>query len=123
MFDNIFGGTTVVDQKGSVYFEFIEGNQTPVGKGDANIKYIVFRDENFGSFKYNFENEEIRKLALEAIMQIPHQGEGRDMKFMPGYYEMVIAQRDEKSKPEPFFLDYRDNGAYQINWDMVRPMQ
>ena len=122
MFDNVFGGTTVVDQKGNVYFEFVEGNQTPVGRGDANIKYIVFRDEPLGLFKYSFEDEEIRRIAYDAIMHIPHQGEGREMKFMPGYYEMVIAQRPGNSKPEPFFIDYRDNGAYQADWDLVRPI-
>lgn len=120
MFPNVFGGSTVIDQKGNVYFEFIEGNQTGVGKGNAEIKYIVFRDSFTGSFKYSFENEELRKISYEAIMSIPHKGEGREIRFMPGYYEMVIAQRDNNSKPEPFFLDYRDNDAYQIDWEKTR---
>jgi hypothetical protein len=117
MFPNIFGGSTIIDQKGNVYFEFIEGNQTAVSKGNAEIKYVVFRDSFMGSFKYSFEDEVIRSIALDAIMNIPHKGEGREMRFMPGYYEMVIAQRNEDSKPEPFFLDYRDNDAYQIDWE------
>jgi|GEM_PF-1759390 len=117
MFNNVFGGSIVVDPKGNVYFEFIEGNQTAVSKGNAEIKYIVFRDVHVSSFKYSFEDEHIRKIAFEAIMNIPHKGEGREMQFLPGYYEMVIAQRDNTTKPETKFLDYRDNDAYQIDWD------
>jgi hypothetical protein len=119
MYPNIFGGTIVTDSKGNVYFEFIPGNQTAVSKGSAEIKYIVLRDTFTGSFKYSFTDENIRKLAFDAIMNVPHKWKWREMKFMTGYYEVVIAQRDEKSKPETFFVDYRDNDIYKINWDKI----
>lgn len=109
----------MVDNDNNVYFEFIEGNQTAVAKGNADIQYIVFRDKFTKSFKYSFDNKEVRKLAYNSIINVPHSGEEREMKFLPGYYELVIAQKNENSNPQTIFIDYRDNDAYQINWEKI----
>lgn len=113
-FDNIFGGTIVVDKNGNPFFEFIRGNQTGVGKGNVDIEFRVWRDNFTKNFKYSFEDEIIREIAHMAIMSVPHSGEGREMIFLTGYYELVIARKDKSSRPQVFFLDYRDNVKFTI---------
>jgi hypothetical protein len=42
-------------------------------------------------------------------MSIPHEGEGREMKFTPGYYEFHLVREDNSKDLEPKFVDCRQD--------------
>jgi hypothetical protein len=112
--NNLFGGTIMVSEKGDVYFEFKRGNHQPVAKGSAESLFVAFRD-SFGHFKYSFEDGDIKKAAYDTILAIPHTGDGREMKFLPGYYEVAITKQDASDELRPYFLDYKDNTVHQFS--------
>ncbi len=118
-FENLFGGNLVVGQQGDVYIEFKRGEQTDIARGKIVPEFIVTRERFTESFRYSFQDEDIRRIIFMALLSVPHEGKGRRLRFMPGYYEFVVVRRDEESIPETIFIDYSDNSLFDLNWEEV----
>lgn len=115
-FENAYGGNIIINPEGRILIEFHPGMQGPVAAGIETPKFSVWRDDINGLFKYSFEDATLRQEIYMALLLIPHEGgEGRDMKFTPGYYEFALVRRDggdEKTKLHPWFFDYKSDKAY-----------
>ncbi len=118
-FENLFGGNMVMGQHGEVYVEFKRGEQTDIARGKLVPEFIVTRERFTKSFRYSFQDKDIRKTIFMALLSVPCEGEGRNLRFMQGYYEFVIIRRSEKSLPEVIFIDYSDNPLFDLNWGEV----
>ncbi len=116
-FENLFGGNLVVGRHGDVYIEFKRGEQTDIARGKIVPRFRVTRERFTKSFRYSFQDESIRRIIFAALLSIPHEGKGRRLEFMPGYYEFVIVKRSEESLPETIFIDYNDNPFFLLNWE------
>ncbi|MDD4332589.1 MAG: hypothetical protein PHT51_00565 [Patescibacteria group bacterium] len=112
-FENIYGGNIIVGEDGkALTAEFKKGGQSDIARGKIIPEFSVTRDPYTDSFRYSFTDEKLRELIYKSILTVPHEGEGRDMKFIPGYYEFVIIQKDEKSPMEVLFIDCKLNPAF-----------
>lgn len=115
-FENLFGGNIIIGaEENQVYVEFKSGSPSEISDGTVVTEFFVTRDTHTGSFQYSFEDEGLRRIIYQALISIPHEGQGRDMRFLPGYYEFVIVKDDEK-KVRPIYLDYKDKSVYQVAW-------
>jgi hypothetical protein len=112
--ENIYGGSIVINPDGKILVEFRHGQQGPVATGTETPEFSVRRDIFNLSFKYSFEDPELRQEIYKTILRIPHEGNGRDMKFTPGYYEFALVRKDEQSPLNPWFFDYKNDKAYHI---------
>lgn len=112
--ENIYGGSIVVNPDGRILVEFRRGQQGPVASGDETPEFSVKRDIFNLSFKYSFEDPALRQEIYNTILKIPHEGEGRDMKFTPGYYKFALVREDEKSSLHPLFFDYKSDKVYYL---------
>ncbi len=113
---NLYGGNIVVSKDGlNVSIEMGDGVQSPIATGEKTPTYITNRDPFTGIFKYSFEDNDLRRAVWRTISAIPHDGEARDMKFLPGYYEFILAHRDSTKALEPIFLDYSSSSIYQMS--------
>lgn len=108
-FANRFGGSILIGRDGSLFAEFVRGNQTRLARGKKIPNFTVVRDKNTRIFHYSFTDQNFRKIFFDLIMKIPHTNEGREMEFIPGYFEVLLIKRDKDSKLEPIFIDYRDH--------------
>jgi hypothetical protein len=113
--ENIYGGNIVINPDGKIVIEFRHGQQGPVATGAETPEFLVHRDTFTLSFKYSFEDPELRQEIYQTLLKIPHKGEGRDIEFTPGYYEFALVRQDDKSPLRPWFFDYKDDKAYHIN--------
>ncbi|MFA6424114.1 MAG: hypothetical protein WCV83_02240 [Candidatus Magasanikbacteria bacterium] len=120
-----YGGNIIVDPKGRILAEISSGGQGVVADGTHDVKkhgemFVARRDELSGLFKYSWEDGEatdgvpLRELVYKTIMNIPHEGEGRDLKFLPGYYEFKLVDKRREDGLEPVFIDCR-NGSSLLN--------
>ncbi len=109
-----YGGNIIIKKDGSILVEFIPGNQGDVAGGtfDPKDRMTVTRDQFLKTFKYSFEDESLREKMFDTIMRIPHTGKNRDMEFVPGYYEFMMVERDEKKGIEPIFIDYHGDDVF-----------
>lgn len=112
--ENLYGGNIIVNEDGKLVIEFKKGLQMPIAKETKKPDYIVWRDEFTNSFKYSFDNFELKEVVYRTINSIPHSGEGRDVKYTPGYYEFTLVKKSETSLLEPIFFDCRLNSAYEL---------
>jgi hypothetical protein len=117
-----YGGNIVVSSDGGVVVELSGGGQGFVADGshDPNKHgdmMRVWRDPLLGSFKYSWplkgdkeseeykEAESLRKAVYQTVLHLPHEGEGRDIKFAPGYYEFHLVDKNGQGKLQPLFID------------------
>lgn len=119
----IYGGNIMIGHDGAVYIEFIHGNQGIIADGSYSPAkhgefFKVTRDPGYNSFKYSWEDGEatdnvpLRQLIYRTLMCIPHEGEGREMKFTAGYYEFSLVEKDPTKGLEPLFLDCRTDASF-----------
>jgi hypothetical protein len=122
-----YGGNIIVDKDGKLLVEISKGDVT---KGESAQGIIsegthdpekhgklltVRRDEFLNSLKYSWEDGEetngipLRETVYKTIMSIPHEGEGRELKFVPGYYEFHLVRKEEGKDLEPMFVDCRQD--------------
>jgi hypothetical protein len=115
-FKNLYGGNIIVNSDGQALVEFAAGKQSPIAKGSKNPEFFVGNDGLTNSFKYSFEDESLRKTIYQMIQTIPHEGESRETKYRPGYYEFILVKKDEESPAEPIFIDYKEiNSSYRLH--------
>lgn len=111
-FDNKFGGNIIVNKDGSLLAEFRRGRQGPIGSGTEIPEFYITRNMFTNSFRYSFESPELRQLLYSTFLIMPHEGEGREMRFVPGYYEFVIVNK--RGRLKPVFIDYKGKGGYKL---------
>lgn len=116
-FENIFGGNIIANSNGMLLAEFRRGRQGPIGSGTVIPEFYVTRNSFTGSFRYSFENPDMREMIYKTIIDIPHEGNGRAMKFQQGYYEFVIVNRDGRLRP--IFIDYKDSEGFRLPDNMI----
>lgn len=115
-----YGGNIIIDKNGKILAEISKGGQGVVAEGTHDQEkhgnlFTVRRDQFLGSFKYSWEDgEETNGVALRAavnktIMSIPHEGEDREIKFTPGYYEFHLVRKDGEEGLQPVFVDCRQD--------------
>ncbi len=113
-----YGGNIIVDKKNNILIEISKGGQGVVADGTHDDKihgplFRVHRDPLTDLMKYSWEDGEItndvplRQYAYDTLMSIPHEGEGRDRKFLEGYYEFHLTKQKEEGRLEPVFVDAR----------------
>jgi hypothetical protein len=110
-FENVYGGNIVVAPDNSMIIEFRDGYQGPVASGEETLKYFAWREVFTKSFSYSFEDPKLRELIYKTIQTIPHRGEGREAKYLPGYYEFALVRSKETMGLEPKFIDLKKNLA------------
>jgi len=110
--DITFSGNVIIDPEGAIIMESRAGQLGPLASGKVVPEYSMSRDKHLGTFKYSFEDAGVRQKMYETLMVIPHEGEGRDVEFTPGYYEFIWQDLGRPQGQELFFVDYRDNPAY-----------
>ena len=119
-YPQIYGGNIVVGTDGNLLAEFIHGNQGVMAEGRYNAsehgpRYTVTRDPYTNSFRYSWNDTDapdgapLRELLHRTIMSIPHEGENRDMKFRPGYYEFMLTDKTGSGQLQPSFIDCRQS--------------
>jgi len=116
-FENFYGGTIVIGPEGQVYSEFKSGMLEGIDKGTVTPEFYAGTDKFTGSFKYSFEDKDLRQAIQNMLSLIPHEGEGREKKRKPGYYEFILTKKDPDSQLVPVFYDYNDNPRYQLPWN------
>ncbi|MBI2038195.1 MAG: hypothetical protein HYT15_04735 [Candidatus Magasanikbacteria bacterium] len=115
-----YGGNIIIDKEGKILVEVSKGGQGVVSEGSHDEEkhgklFTVRRDQFTDSFKYSWKDGEetdgvaLREAVNKTIMSIPHEGEGREMKFTPGYYEFHLVKKDDKQDLEPIFVDCRED--------------
>jgi RimJ/RimL family protein N-acetyltransferase len=114
-FENLYGGNIVVNPNGQIYIEFVKGKQGPVAKGKVKPDFFVTSDPFTNSMRYSFEDPKLRGTIYQTLRAIPSYGNGRDVKYTPGYYEFVIIRENEESPPRPIFIDYKDESAFYLS--------
>ncbi len=113
-----YGGNIITSKNGDILIEISKGGQGVVADGthDENIHgplFRVTRDPLLGSMKYSWEDGEatneipLRKYAHDTLMNIPHEGEGRERTFLEGYYEFHLVKKGENETLKPVFVDAR----------------
>jgi hypothetical protein len=112
--ENSYGGNMIVNGDGKLVIELVSGRENHLDKGKQIPEFIVERDPFTNSFKYSFEDVELRSAIQEMLQSIVEEGNGREKKFKPGYYEIVFARENKDSKLIPKFIDYKDNPAYEL---------
>jgi hypothetical protein len=110
---NVYGGSVLVNPNGHVLMEFGEGSNQEYTRGSSVPKFAAMRDVFTGVFHYNYDEVELREMAWRTMQYIPHSGEGVDMQFTAGYYEIAV-YRDKQGTLQTIFLDYKDNPVYQL---------
>lgn len=119
-YPQIYGDNIIISTDGNVLAEFIHGNQGVMAEGRYNPaehgeRYIVTRDPYTNSFRYSWDDAEapdgapLRELLHQTIMSIPHEGEGREMQFRPGYYEFMLTDKTGSGQLQPNFIDCRQS--------------
>ncbi len=115
-FENLFGGNIIIgSEKNQIYVEFKTGSPSEIANGSTTPEFFIGQDEHTGSFRYSFEDEGLRRVMYQTLLSVPHEGQERDMLFLPGYYEFVIV-KDDEGRVRPIFLDYKDKPVYQVAW-------
>ncbi|MCC7160592.1 hypothetical protein IT399_02650 [Candidatus Nomurabacteria bacterium] len=112
--ENIYGGSIVINPDGKILVEFRRGQQGPIASGTETPEFSVSRNIFNSSFKYSFEDPILRQEIYKTILKIPHEGEGRDMKFTPGYYEFALVRENKQVPMHPLFFDYKDDKNYYL---------
>lgn len=121
-YPQIYGGNIVINKDGYILAEFHKGNQGVIADGSFDTEkhgqlYKVTRDPILGTFKYSWEDSRdtddvlLREKIYQTLMHIPHEGEGRDTVFTPGYYEFALVRKDADKDLEPIFLDCRNDDS------------
>lgn len=119
-YPQIYGGNIIINPEGDLLAEFIHGNQGVMAEGRYNPKehgprYTVTRAPYTNSFRYSWDDADtpdgapLRELLYRTIMSIPHEGENRDMKFRPGYYEFMLTDKTGTGQLQPSFIDCRQS--------------
>lgn len=112
----LYGGNIVCDKSGNVRLEMSSGQYgQSVVVGGETPQFVSSRDAFTQTFKHQFEDEAVRRIAWNTILSIPHYTDDthaaeyapRGITFHPGYYEFYIT--DEK---KPVFIDYSDKPAF-----------
>jgi hypothetical protein len=114
-YKNLYGGTIVIGPENQVWIEFRKGRQTEIGEGSVIPEYTVEKDKYTGVFRYSFEDEELRGAIYKTLQTIPHAGEGRDVKYNPGYYEFALFGKKD-GKKYPIFFDCIEDPEFQLVW-------
>ena len=93
-FENLFGGSIIINPDGTLLMEFKRGKQGDIASGMATPEFFVTRNRFTNSFRYSFADTELRETIYKTLLRIPHDGEGREIRFSPGYYEFIIENFD-----------------------------
>jgi len=107
-FENMYGGTMVINDNGSVFIEFVRGFQGQIAHGRKEPEFIAKYDPLAGLMKYSFEDPNLKEALYKALLCIPHRGQERNMVFEPGYYEFSLVEGPIGLRP--IFIDASDNG-------------
>ena len=113
--ENIIWWNIIINRNWTFIFEFKKWTQTEIAKWtvESHELHFVKRDDFLDTFNFSFEDEYLRNVSHKALMKVPHHWRWRNIQFMPGYYEVVVV--DKNWIPTVYFLDYRDNDAYGEN--------
>src|SRR4030042_3514852 len=115
-YGNLYGGTIVTGPESQIWIEFRKGRQTEIGEGSVTPEYTAEKDKHSEVMRYSFEDEELRGDIYNALQAIPHKGEGRDRKYLPGYYEFALFGRED-GKRYPIFFDCIEDPEFQVEWE------
>jgi hypothetical protein len=116
-YKNIYSGNIVVANDNSgIYIEMVSGTLSSL-LHDGKFDYTAYRDEMLGSFKYNTERDEIKELMLMVLSYIPSLDRNntkldRNSKFLQGYYEFIIVDKNDGCGLVPVFNDYNQKIAF-----------
>lgn len=119
-YGNLYGGTIVTGPEGQIWIEFKEGRQTEIGEGSVTPEYTAEKDKHTGVLRYSFEDEDLRRDIYNALQAIPHKGEGRNKRYLPGYFEFALFERED-GKRYPVFFDYSEYPEFQVEWEKLYP--
>jgi hypothetical protein len=114
-YDVKYGGNIVANPNGTMHVEFRQGLPGPVAYGTETPPFSASRDQFLHSFKYSFEDEDLRKQISEVIAHIPHSGEARETQYHPGYYEFIVVDKGDKAPLKTLFIDYRHDPSYSTD--------
>jgi hypothetical protein len=109
-FPNQYGGNIVISKAGKINIEI--GSQSEIAYGTATPEFTAESEDFTGSMRYSFEDEKLRAAIYRTLQSIPHEGEKRETKYNPGYYEFLLVKKDEARDLEPIFWDYKDEEAF-----------
>jgi len=120
-----FGGNIVVDENGSVFFEFTD----KTGENDMSTQKMITCGYNKPEDSYMYwlnpfthcqhftsSDPKIRKAIRKAMdyLQFTWEKDSKHKKYTPGYYEFFFVQKEENWDFEPIFMDCNQNKAYQL---------
>ncbi len=113
--DNIIWWSIIVNENGNFIFEFKRWTQTEIAKWtvEPDELFFVKKDDFLNTFNFSFDDAYLKNVSLKVLMAVPHEWKWRNIKFMPGYYEVVSVKKEWV--PAVYFLDYRDNNGYSMN--------
>ncbi|MFA4931250.1 MAG: hypothetical protein WC570_05300 [Patescibacteria group bacterium] len=103
-----YGGSISISQDNGVYIEFRPGEVTHIDKGQTPT-HFVSKPPLSRTFKYSFDDITLRQLIFNSLLKVPHQQDGSDIVFYPGYYEFTIIEGNKM-----IFLDQRDNNVFDM---------
>jgi hypothetical protein len=105
-----FIGNIVVDANGRMYGEFTDEGIPPTRSGVTRL-FSFKKDDILDTFRYSFENPELRKAIFQSLSSLPHIGTGRERVWDKGYYELHFI-RSQDGPLTPAFYDYRISNAF-----------
>ena len=113
-YPNVYGGSVIINPSGHILMEFGKGNCLDYTRGSYIPEFCAEADANTGIMHYNSDDIELREAAWRTLRYIPHNSEGINTNFLPGYYEFALYRQPKSGILQPAFLDYKDSPVYQL---------
>ena len=84
---------------------------------NGKLNYIANSDDFLHTLKYNFEDQDIKQIMIRTLEHIPSPDFTKEpinfnREFLPGYYEFIIVDKEDRCGLQPIFHDYNNNPAF-----------